>query len=323
MGLSDEFLVDPHEVSDTLRCPVCMDLFDDPVFCGGRPCQHVFCRECIELALERSDQCPVCRATIEAYAMTPHQAINALLDEVKVRCKHRCGWQGRRDERPDHEPVCPVALLEASKAELAAYCERHASIDQKLEEKDMRIKELEAALMHKDATVVKTGHELLARQVQVAELEQQVSKLSRQLDNALRQLEERNLQLAVYQSIDKERERPPSAAFVEADPNRCAAFVDSDPNRVRPFVDADASISSTSASTSAVSAWASAAAAVAADLGSTNELEESRWDDPEGFASLPTSSREAPPEVRDNFSSMITRETPLEGQDDSVLDVCF
>merc|ERR1712146_257474 len=70
-------VLDPENVSDTLKCPVCTEVFDDPVFCGGRPCQHVFCHECIVQALERSEQCPVCREVMLAEDLHPHQVIRS------------------------------------------------------------------------------------------------------------------------------------------------------------------------------------------------------------------------------------------------------
>ena len=38
-----------HCTSTLLK--VCFEVFEDPVFCGGRPCQHVFCRTCVEQSL--------------------------------------------------------------------------------------------------------------------------------------------------------------------------------------------------------------------------------------------------------------------------------
>ena len=47
----------------TIKCPICMEFIekDRPVstFCG-----HIFCNGCLELALKRSKNCPVCNKTV-------------------------------------------------------------------------------------------------------------------------------------------------------------------------------------------------------------------------------------------------------------------
>mmetsp|Transcript_48081 Transcript_48081/g.112393 ORF Transcript_48081/g.112393 Transcript_48081/m.112393 type:complete len:442 (-) Transcript_48081:15-1340(-) len=115
MGLSDDALVAPDTISQTLRCPICLDVFVDPVFCGGWPCQHVFCKTCILGALSASRQCPACREPASVAQFQPHQAINSLLDEIIVYCPHRsggCSWTGRLDAQGGHSSTCAVGRLE-------------------------------------------------------------------------------------------------------------------------------------------------------------------------------------------------------------------
>ncbi len=54
---------------------VCFEVFDDPVFCGGRPCQHVFCRACVEqcLVAESSSQDAASRAACVQFFADPVQ----------------------------------------------------------------------------------------------------------------------------------------------------------------------------------------------------------------------------------------------------------
>lgn len=108
MGLTDNELVSP--VSPNLRCVICTEIFTDPVFSGGNPCQHVFCRECILSALQQRGQCPVCRAGLTARRLKPNEMIKSLLDEVLVRCSAGCGWTGRQDARTAHMEACPKKL---------------------------------------------------------------------------------------------------------------------------------------------------------------------------------------------------------------------
>eukprot|EP00401_Gymnodinium_catenatum_P042808 CAMPEP_0117604240 /NCGR_PEP_ID=MMETSP0784-20121206/78579_1 /TAXON_ID=39447 /ORGANISM="" /LENGTH=218 /DNA_ID=CAMNT_0005407253 /DNA_START=95 /DNA_END=748 /DNA_ORIENTATION=+ len=158
MGLGDENIVDPGSVSDTLRCPVCMDVFEDPVFCGGQPCQHVFCRGCVEHALEQSGHCPSCRAEFSVGDL--------------------CAWVGRRDARSAHAELCPVARTDAARAEVA---ERDACIAELLAERDSQIAQLEAHDI---------GQILAERDRRIAELETRYAEQGVSLDDLLGRLQE-------------------------------------------------------------------------------------------------------------------------------------
>jgi len=120
MGLSEDDFV--NAVSDNLKCAICTEVFDDPVFTGGRPCQHVFCRSCIDRALERNRKCPTCRANVKKNDLQRNQLTQSLLDEQIVRCtiSASCGWTGRLDARPAHMSCCPMAEMEVLRARLEA-----------------------------------------------------------------------------------------------------------------------------------------------------------------------------------------------------------
>jgi len=118
MGLGDDRLLSPATVSGTLRCPICHDVFMNPVFSSGKPCQHVFCRDCIGEALDRRASCPVCRAAMRKTNLQPHHVMRSLLDELQVRCEVGCSWTGRQDAHSAHLEVCPARLLAAMRAKL-------------------------------------------------------------------------------------------------------------------------------------------------------------------------------------------------------------
>lgn len=217
MGIGEDDFVNPSTISDTLKCPVCFDVFEDPVFCGGHPCQHVFCRTCVEQAIlapaasgsaegsssrrgvsghdgigsedeEMAFQeslgeghCPTCRAVIRVHLLQPHQAIRSMLDELPVKCRRACGWTGRRDALPAHESEgpaqCVFLRLEAAGAEIAFLSEA----GQHLRDRDARIAELEARVAEQDYQVVDVGRQLLAREVRIQELEARVEEKERQL----------------------------------------------------------------------------------------------------------------------------------------------
>eukprot|EP00930_Biecheleria_cincta_P064927 TRINITY_DN50621_c0_g1_i1.p1 TRINITY_DN50621_c0_g1~~TRINITY_DN50621_c0_g1_i1.p1 ORF type:complete len:324 (+),score=57.98 TRINITY_DN50621_c0_g1_i1:129-1100(+) len=215
MGLGEDAFVNPGAISETLKCPVCFDIFEDPVFCGGNPCQHVFCRTCVEqailapstsadgstsrrggsghdgigsedeeIAFQESlgeGNCPTCRAVIRVHLLQPHQAIRSMLDELPVKCRRACGWTGRRDALPAHESEgseqCPLLRLEAAAAEVAFLSEA----GQHLRDRDRRIAELELRVAEQDHQVVDVGRQLLAREVRIQELESRLEEQERQL----------------------------------------------------------------------------------------------------------------------------------------------
>jgi len=62
-----EISVDQHnavvfqELCKALKCPICLDNIKDMT---ASKCGHVFCRECIALAVTASKKCPTCRAKL-------------------------------------------------------------------------------------------------------------------------------------------------------------------------------------------------------------------------------------------------------------------
>lgn len=130
--IDESQLENPRGISDTLKCPICIGILHDPVFCGGQPCQHVFCRSCIEEAMLISDRCPVCRKTIGKEDLYPNQMVLSLLDEVMVRCEHKCGWSGRSDAYSGHISACPKLLLEKERTDMTKLREQYSELQSKL-----------------------------------------------------------------------------------------------------------------------------------------------------------------------------------------------
>lgn len=174
-------VLNPDAISDTLKCPVCMDIFEDPVFLAGQPCQHVFCRVCVEQALNESGHCPSCRAVMRREDLKPHQTIRSLLDEMIVRCTRHCGWTGRRDSLVAHESECPLARIVALEAELRAHRELQADMEfhlsSLLETRVARVDALEAELRLREERQVDINHQLLKRDVRISFLETRVARI--------------------------------------------------------------------------------------------------------------------------------------------------
>eukprot|EP00929_Paragymnodinium_shiwhaense_P056118 TRINITY_DN28099_c0_g1_i1.p1 TRINITY_DN28099_c0_g1~~TRINITY_DN28099_c0_g1_i1.p1 ORF type:complete len:287 (-),score=68.23 TRINITY_DN28099_c0_g1_i1:148-1008(-) len=199
MGVHDDEFVNPGKISDTLRCAVCMEVFEDPIFCGGWPCQHTFCKGCLDAAMEQKQQCPTCREEVPEDYLQPNLTLRSLLDELEVYCTRRCGWTGRRDAAPAHKEVCPTARLEAVRRKLKERAERRKEVeaqksaqaeeleahdvDSRLREKDSRIKQLEERAAAQDDSLGDVVRRLEERDARIASLEAQLAEQDGRLED--------------------------------------------------------------------------------------------------------------------------------------------
>jgi len=70
----------PVEVPDELECPVCCDLFYEPVtICKG---EHTFCRACLSREIDARKCCPLDRNPITSADPVPATQIQASLDAL-------------------------------------------------------------------------------------------------------------------------------------------------------------------------------------------------------------------------------------------------
>jgi len=75
----------------------------------GCACDHIFCRLCLDRALDLRASCPTCRELKPTKKVKAANLVNLRINSVVVRCERRCGWHGRYDQRRAHGKVCPVA----------------------------------------------------------------------------------------------------------------------------------------------------------------------------------------------------------------------
>ncbi|RXN09534.1 tripartite motif-containing 35-like protein [Labeo rohita] len=85
-------------LEDELSCPVCTELFSDPVLLG---CGHSFCRRCINdhWTSSKSRNCPVCRT------VSPHEPVSNLC--LRNTCETYLKEKNNKKEK-DEEPECPI-----------------------------------------------------------------------------------------------------------------------------------------------------------------------------------------------------------------------
>ena len=72
-------------IADTLKCSICLDLYDDPLILSG--CGHTFCRECITKHLQGrkaySSQCPECKKPARERDCLPAHRLAAVVQGFK------------------------------------------------------------------------------------------------------------------------------------------------------------------------------------------------------------------------------------------------
>lgn len=113
----DEDITDRPSLLETdLTCPVCKDIFKEPVLLS---CSHSFCQECLEASWKNQAkrQCPLCRKCCDGETPIPNRA----LKNTCVSYKKERSWRGTGldeiicglHQRPfqlfcikDEEPVC-------------------------------------------------------------------------------------------------------------------------------------------------------------------------------------------------------------------------
>lgn len=69
----------PEQLRAEASCPVCLELFQDPV---SVPCGHNFCRGCIERCWESSREsfpCPRCRETAPERSLRPNRELAKII----------------------------------------------------------------------------------------------------------------------------------------------------------------------------------------------------------------------------------------------------
>jgi len=171
--------VDPIAVPAALRCPICTDVFEDPVDAGGKPCLHVFCRACLVPALGVNSSCPLCREPMRREQLRSSHTIASILDEIQVRCIWRCGWTGHRDARDGHAAACPKRLLAETLQRLDVANRERDEARYQLR----RVDELHAMQLQE------TQHQLEAAKREIDEARWCLGSVARELDEARERLE--------------------------------------------------------------------------------------------------------------------------------------
>ena len=95
------------EVSEELKCTICLQVFQDPNLtscCGNR-----YCRKCIEKIVQQKMPCPFCQ----------HPGFTLMLDKLyvrkvnslRVKCPNGCEWRGDLGKVEEHKKNCQAKTV--------------------------------------------------------------------------------------------------------------------------------------------------------------------------------------------------------------------
>ncbi|XP_019948596.2 tripartite motif containing 35-28 isoform X1 [Paralichthys olivaceus] len=108
--MDEDMPEEPLPMRQELTCPVCQDIFRDPVLL---PCTHSLCRECLQCSLQVRRSCPLCRAELKEGQAISNRGLSSAC-EVFLR---EADWL--RGQRRPGDDICGIHLKP-----LELYCEK-------------------------------------------------------------------------------------------------------------------------------------------------------------------------------------------------------
>ena len=123
----------PKDYLDRLICSFGLGVYNNPV---ALPCQHVFCRSCIEGWLRSHGDCPTCRQSFSADTLRPQWIIAKIIQNAAMICTNPgCTWTGPKANLEVHliadcpETVCACKFGCGTKVKRAVLEEHHKACD--------------------------------------------------------------------------------------------------------------------------------------------------------------------------------------------------
>ena len=128
----------PDQVPEDLTCTICMTVAMDPRI---TPCQHVFCKSCINSALDISQLCPIDRQECSIHQLVPLQGcLFRIWSNIQVKCGNGgCTWNGSIEDYLNHVNQCNSAQhtqdLSSMREEMETLKEENSRLNQQLQQK--------------------------------------------------------------------------------------------------------------------------------------------------------------------------------------------
>lgn len=188
MGLGDDIFVRKDDALSELRCPICHDIFEDPVM---GPCQCTFCRSCIIEALARRGVCPMDRRELQMQDLVPHRFVRSHIDALEVFCSHKhvgCFWRGRLDSLAGHEETCAAKVAQEAQDEVKRQYSKLQELRTGIIARDAELETLNLAI----ETQIEESRELTSR---VTDLNCTVQKLHSKVAKQKSEIKERDAEM--------------------------------------------------------------------------------------------------------------------------------
>lgn len=190
MGLSDDIFVHQDDTLSDLRCPICHDIFEDPVM---GPCQCTFCRSCIAEALSRNALCPMDRRELQMRDLVSHRFVRGRVDTLEVFCSHKsvgCFWRGRLDALAGHEETCAAKAAQEAQEQVKKQNGKLRELRKEVTTRDSEVqrlikesKALTGRVTDLNCTVRKLQEKIATQRSEIKVRDAEMRRLKEQLTN--------------------------------------------------------------------------------------------------------------------------------------------
>lgn len=182
-----------YPLPDELKCPVCFELFKDPVI--TRDCAHSFCRMCYIKSLETRQNCPTCRAPTFNDSIHPNRIVAGIIDQLPIHCKYGTKQSGNNGEwcAATGPNVCPAIIKrslrrehEKSCAFATIACPHHhrgcsfngIRVELETHMKTCSYESLKPFIVRQEEQLEEAKHQLKAQAAEIVQLKRKIEMLS-------------------------------------------------------------------------------------------------------------------------------------------------
>lgn len=173
----------PEDIPQDLICAICMQLPPEPVL---TPCEHLFCRDCLQQALIGHPTCPVDRTEVTVDQVR-HLSDGSLLQRIwggiPVKCAHHlsgCAWTGAIADYKSHCETCIHGRDQSIQRRIEELREENRELRALEEQRDREIDQLRS-----DLTRAELERDARVDQRRFNEVKNAITELSEQLKKVL------------------------------------------------------------------------------------------------------------------------------------------